>query len=277
VFSQPLNTADPFIGYATLCQQALSGGDVQESRGHVYREVFGASLSFDLRAGYPLLDRKATNFDAIIKELLWFLRGDTNIDTLGCGIWDQWANDKGDVGPVYGKQWRDFGGTKSRKGVDQVSDLIENIKTNPTSRRHLVSAWNPSELPKMGLPPCHYAFQFRVSGGMLDLLVNQRSADLALGVPFNVASYAALSLIIGAYTNTTPRFLHFAFGSAHLYREHEQGMRAMLLRGAREESNPNLTLVSDDDELPPFDELTPDNFILDGYDPHPPIKFEVHV
>ena len=248
------------------------------------KSIFGHQMRFDLSQGFPLLTTKKIHTKSIIHELLWFLRGDQNIRYLkehGVSIWDEWANDQGDLGPVYGHQWRNW----NSDGVDQISILIDQIKNNPNSRRMIVSAWNPSVLPdtsesfstnvangKAALPPCHAFFQFYVSEGKLSCQLYQRSADTFLGVPFNIASYALFTMMIAQVTNLeVGDFIH-TFGDVHLYNNHLQQAKEQLSRDFRSlptmKINPKITNIND---------FKYEDFELINYDPHPHIKAAVSV
>jgi len=233
------------------------------------KSVFGAQMKFDLSKGFPLLTTKRVHLPAIIHELLWFLQGDTNIRYLQenhVRIWNEWADENGDLGPVYGKQWRDFG------GVDQISELVEQLKTNPASRRMVVSAWNPPETSKMGLPPCHMFFQCRVNNGKLDLLMYQRSADMFLGVPFNIASYALLQQMLAQICGLGVGTFTHSIGDAHIYLNHFDQVAEQLSRIPRK--LPMMVINSKPDSI--FD-FKYENFVLFGYEPHPTIKAPVAV
>ena len=219
--------------YLQLLEHILEkGNDKNDRTGTGTRSVFGYQMRFDLLAGFPLVTTKKTHIKSIIYELLWFLKGDTNIHFLkehNVGIWDEWADPDGSLGPVYGKQWRSWEG-KGGQVIDQVSALIHQIKTNPDSRRLIISAWNVADLPEMKLMPCHCLFQFYVSNGRLSCQLYQRSADTFLGVPFNIASYALLTLMIAQVCGLEPgEFVH-SFGDAHLYRNHFDQARLQLSR-----------------------------------------------
>lgn len=245
--------------------------------------LFGPQLHFDLRLGFPLLTTKKVWFKAIKAELLWFLAGSTNIQDLhkdGITIWDEWADEDGDLGPVYGHQWRNFGGS-----IDQIAQLVEGIRTNPQGRRHLVTAWNPCDLEASGLPPCHVLFQAYVSptpktkewedvtrNGWLDLKVYQRSADLFLGVPFNIASYALLLSMLARVTGYAPRSLYYSLGDVHIYRNHEAQIREQLTREPR--TLPRLVLTGPTDTL---DGWSLDQIRLERYRPHPALAAPVAV
>jgi len=236
--------------------------------------VFGYQMRFDLADGFPLVTTKKLHLKSIVHELLWFLSGDTNIDYLkrnGVSIWDEWADETGDLGPVYGKQWRSWP-TPDGRHIDQISQLIEDLKNNPDSRRHIVNAWNVGELDQMALSPCHCLFQFWVGDGKLSCQLYQRSADVFLGVPFNIASYALLTMMVAQVTGLKPgEFIH-TFGDAHLYLNHLDQADLQLSRTPRTlskmEINPDVNSLFD---------FVYDDFSLIGYDPHPHIKAQVAV
>jgi len=236
--------------------------------------LFGAQMRFDLNDGFPLTTTKKLHVKSIIHELLWFLQGSTNVRYLnehGVTIWDEWADKNGDLGPVYGKQWRSWP-TASGEAVDQITALVEGIKRDPDSRRHIVSAWNVGEIPDMALPPCHCLFQFYVAGGRLSCQLYQRSADVFLGVPFNIASYALLTQMVAQVTGLEPgEFVH-TFGDVHLYLNHFEQADEQLSRNPR--ALPRLEINPDVKSL--FDFVYED-FALVGYDPHPAIRAEVAV
>ena len=238
------------------------------------RSLFGAQLRFDLSQGFPLLTTKKLHVKSIVYELLWFLRGDTNVRWLqerGVRIWDEWADARGDLGPVYGSQWRSWpdgrGGT-----IDQITNVVNSIKNNPNSRRHIVTAWNPAEVDEMALPPCHCLFQFYVAEGKLSCQLYQRSADIFLGVPFNIASYALLTHMMAQVTGLAPGDFVHSFGDVHLYSNHVQQAHEQLGRAPR--PLPRLTLNPERRSV--FD-FQYEDFTLTGYDPHPHIKAEVAV
>ena len=219
--------------YLSLMERALNEGvDRGDRTGTGARSVFGHQMRFDLSDGFPLVTTKKLHLKSIIHELLWFLSGDTNIRYLkenGVSIWDEWADENGDLGPVYGKQWRSWA-TPTGETIDQISRVLNDIKTNPNSRRHIVSAWNPSDVDDMALPPCHCLFQFFVADGGLSCQLYQRSADIFLGVPFNIASYALLTHMMAQATGLRPgEFVH-TFGDAHLYHNHLEQARLQLQR-----------------------------------------------
>lgn len=237
--------------------------------------VFGRQMRFDLSQGFPLLTTKRVHFKSIVVELLWFLRGDTNVRWLqerGVTIWDEWADpETGDLGPVYGKQWRSWAAPDGRV-IDQMAALVAALQANPTSRRHVISAWNPAEVENMALPPCHCLFQFHVADGALSCQLYQRSADMFLGVPFNIASYALLTHMVAQVTGLrVGEFVH-TLGDAHLYLNHRDQAREQLQRAPR--PLPRLALNAAVNDLFGF---SPDDVRLDGYDPHPAIKAPIAV
>ena len=236
--------------------------------------VFGHQMRFDLAQGFPLVTTKKLHLKSIVHELIWFLAGDTNIAYLkqhGVGIWDEWAHPDGSLGPVYGKQWRSWTCPDGRT-VDQISGLIRDLKTNPDSRRLIVSAWNPADIPDMALAPCHCLFQFYVADGKLSCQLYQRSADIFLGVPFNIASYSLLTLMIAQVTGLKPgEFIH-TFGDAHLYSNHLEQADLQLSRTPR--PLPQLTLNPAVKDIFAF---RFEDFTLTGYDPYPHIKAPVAV
>ena len=261
--------------YLDLLEDILSNGTVREDRTGVgTRAVFGRQMRFDLGAGFPMLTTKKLHLRSIIIELLWFLKGDTNVKWLQdnkVSIWDEWADENGDLGPVYGKQWRSWA-TPGGDTVDQIEWVLNEIKTNPNSRRLIVSAWNPADVNDMALPPCHCLFQFNVMGGKLNCQLYQRSADVFLGVPFNIASYALLTMMMARATGLQPgEFVH-TFGDAHLYLNHVEQAELQLSRAPR--SLPIMTMNPDKKDL--FD-WTYEDFTVSEYDPHPHIKAEVAV
>lgn len=236
--------------------------------------VFGYQMRFDLGEGFPLLTTKKLHVKSIIHELLWFLSGDTNVDYLkrhGVSIWDEWADEAGDLGPVYGRQWRSWPAPDGTH-IDQISNLIGELKLNPDSRRHIVSAWNVAELDEMALSPCHCLFQFWVGEGRLSCQLYQRSADVFLGVPFNIASYALLTMMVAQVSGLKPGAFIHTFGDAHLYLNHLEQADLQLTRKPRAlpkmEINPDVGSIFD---------FVYDDFSLAGYDPYPHIKAEVAV
>ena len=261
--------------YLDLLREVLDGGVVRDDRtGTGTRSVFGRQLRYDLADGFPALTTKRLHLRSIIVELLWFLRGDTNVDFLhrhGVTIWDEWADENGDLGPVYGSQWRSWAAPDGRS-IDQIEAVIEQIKDEPNSRRLIVSAWNVADVDSMALPPCHTLFQFYVANGRLSCQLYQRSGDLFLGVPFNIASYALLLMMVAQACDLAPgEFVH-TLGDAHLYSNHMEQAREQLSRQPRPlprmKLNPDVRSVFD---------FGPDDFQLGGYDPHPPIRAAVAV
>jgi thymidylate synthase len=261
--------------YLDLMQRVLDSGHRKEDRtGTGTKSVFGHQMRFDLSQGFPLVTTKKLHLRSIIYELLWFLNGDTNIAYLNenrVTIWDDWADDKGDLGPVYGHQWRSWpdgkGGT-----IDQIAQLIEMIRTNPDSRRLIVSAWNPADVPDMALPPCHCLFQFYVAEGRLSCQLYQRSADIFLGVPFNIASYALLTHMIAQVCDLEVGDFVHTLGDAHLYLNHLEQAELQLSRTPR--PLPKLTLLNDRNSIFGFQF---EDFDITDYDPHPHIKAPIAV
>ena len=271
--------------YLDLIQHVIDNGTVKEDRtGTGTKSVFGYQMRFDLNDGFPMVTTKKLHLKSIIYELLWFLKGDTNIKYLqekGVKIWDSWANENGDLGPIYGYQWRNWNGD----GIDQISEVIDTIKNNPDSRRMLVSAWNPSVMPdtsvsfsknianhKAALPPCHAFFQFYVTNGKLSCQLYQRSADIFLGVPFNIASYALLTMMIAHVTGLEyGDFIH-TFGDAHIYSNHKKQIELQLSREPKRlptmKINPNIKNIFD---------FNFKDFNLVNYFPHPHIKGAVSI
>ncbi len=261
--------------YLSLMRHVLEHGVEKTDRtGTGTRSVFGHQMRFDLSAGFPLVTTKKLHLKSIIHELLWFLKGDTNIQYLkdhGVSIWDEWADAKGDLGPVYGYQWRSWPAPDGRH-IDQISEIVQQIKTNPDSRRIIVSAWNVAEIPKMALAPCHAFFQFYVAEGKLSCQMYQRSADIFLGVPFNIASYALLTMMVAQVCGLKPGDFVHTLGDAHLYRNHLDQAREQLAREPR--PLPTMTLNPDVKDLFAF---RFEDFTLSGYDPHPAIKAPIAV
>lgn len=261
--------------YLDLVQRVLNEGIQKEDRtGTGTLSVFGHQMRFNLEEGFPLLTTKKLHLKSIIYELLWFLRGDTNVQYLqdhGVRIWNEWADENGDLGRIYGKQWRawrDYNGGI----IDQISEAVETIKNNPDSRRIIVSAWNVADLKNMALPPCHAFFQFYVANGKLSLQLYQRSADIFLGVPFNIASYALLLMMMAQVTGLEAgEFIH-TLGDAHIYNNHLEQVKLQLTRDSR--PLPHMTLNPDVKSI--FD-FQYEDFQLTGYDPYPHIKGEVAI
>jgi len=261
--------------YLDLLEHIMRDGtDKSDRTGTGTRSIFGYQMRFDLNQGFPLLTTKKLHLRSIIYELLWFIAGDTNIRYLnehGVTIWDEWADANGNLGPIYGHQWRSWpapeGGT-----IDQLTSLVESLKNNPDSRRHIVSAWNVAEVGKMALPPCHALFQFYVAGGKLSCQLYQRSADVFLGVPFNIASYALLTMMLAQVCGYLPgEFIH-TFGDAHIYQNHFEQVALQLSREPR--PLPNMHINPDKKDLFSFEY---EDFTLEGYDPHPGIKAPIAV
>ena len=261
--------------YLDLLQRVLDEGTLKHVRtGTGTISVFGHQLRFNLADGFPLVTTKKVHLKSIIYELLWFLQGDTNVKYLqdhGVRIWNEWADENGDLGPVYGRQWRawkNYDGTVT----DQISNVINQIKNNPDSRRLIVSAWNVADVDKMKLPPCHTLFQFYVAGGRLSLQLYQRSADLFLGVPFNIASYALLLLMVAQVTGLEPGDFVHSFGDAHIYTNHLEQVREQLSREPRQ-----LPVMRLNPEVKDIFDFKYEDFTLEGYDPWPLIKGVVSV
>jgi thymidylate synthase len=261
--------------YLDLMERVLAeGAEKRDRTGTGTLSVFGHQMRFDLAAGFPLLTTKKLHLKSIIYELLWFLAGDTNIGYLndhGVTIWDEWADERGELGPVYGRQWRSWP-TRDGGAIDQIANVIDAIRRNPDSRRLIVTAWNPADVDKMALPPCHCLFQFYVANGRLSCQLYQRSADVFLGVPFNIASYALLTMMVAQVTGLAPgEFIH-TFGDAHLYLNHLDQARLQLARLPRR--LPQLRINPDATDLFAF---RFEDFAVEGYDPHPHIKAKVAV
>ncbi len=260
--------------YLDLLADILTNGLERGDRTGVGgRGVFGRQMRFDLARGFPLLTTKKLHFKSVVVELLWFLRGDTNIGWLqerGVGIWDEWATADGELGPVYGKQWRSWAAPDGRS-IDQIAQLIKGLRTNPNSRRHIVSAWNPADVEEMALPPCHCLFQFYVSQGRLSCQLYQRSADMFLGVPFNIASYALLTHMVAQVVGLeVGEFVH-TLGDAHLYLNHLEQAELQLSRTPL--APPHLILAPQTDLFA----FTQADIALEGYTAHPHIKAQVAV
>lgn len=261
--------------YLDLMSHVLENGtDRGDRTGTGTRSVFGHQMRFDLSEGFPVVTTKKLHLRSIIIELLWFLRGDTNIGWLkenGVSIWDEWADEKGDLGPVYGYQWRSWP-TPDGEHVDQIKALVNSLKHNPNSRRHIVSAWNPALVDEMALPPCHCLFQFYVAHGKLSCQLYQRSADIFLGVPFNIASYALLTMMLAQVCDLEPGDFVHTFGDAHLYHNHFEQAREQLSRETL--PLPAMKINPDVTDLFAF---TFDDFTLEGYQSHAHIKAPVAV
>jgi thymidylate synthase len=261
--------------YLDLMERILAYGvEKQDRTGTGTLSVFGHQMRFDLAAGFPLLTTKKLHLKSIIYELLWFLKGDTNIKYLhdhGVTIWDEWGDERGDLGPVYGRQWRSWPAQEGA-AIDQIANLIDAIRRNPDSRRLIVTAWNPADVDKMALPPCHCLFQFYAANGALSCQLYQRSADVFLGVPFNIASYALLTMMVAQVTGLAPGHFVHTFGDAHLYLNHLDQARLQLARAPRRlpemKINPAVTDIF---------AFRFEDFVLQGYDPHPHIKAKVAV
>jgi thymidylate synthase len=261
--------------YLDLLSLVINNGSVKEDRtGTGTYSIFGHQMRFDLSKGFPLVTTKKVHLKSIIYELLWFLNGDTNIKYLtdnGVKIWNEWADMNGNLGPVYGHQWRSWKNYEG-KAIDQITQVVESIKNNPDSRRHLVSAWNVGEIDKMALPPCHIIFQFYVADGKLSCQLYQRSADLFLGVPFNISSYALLTLMIAQVTDLKPGDFVHTFGDAHIYKNHMEQVKLQLSRAPRE-----LPVMKINPHVKNIFSFKYSDFSLENYNPHPPIKGEVAV
>ncbi len=259
--------------YLSLVQEILDKGEKKEDRtGTGTLSIFGMQRKYDLREGFPLLTTKKVLYSGVLRELLWFLRGSTNINddlTQHTPIWDAWADENGDLGPIYGKQWR-FWQAPDGRTIDQIQNAIDMIKNNPDSRRIIVNAWNVGELDKMALPPCHMFFQFYVVNGRLDCQLYQRSADVALGVPYNIASYATLMQMVAQECDLEPGIFTHTMGDAHIYLNHVEGLREQLARTPK--PLPQLKIAKK-----PFDQLQYEDFEIIGYEHDPFIKFKVAV
>ena len=261
--------------YLDLMKRVLEQGAPKNDRtGTGTLSTFGWQLRFPLEEGFPLLTTKKLHLKSIIYELLWFLTGGTNVRWLqerGVTIWDEWADDQGELGPVYGYQWRNWEAPDGRK-IDQIAQVVDSIRNNPDSRRHIVTAWNPADIHRMKLPPCHAFFQFYVAGGRLSCQMYQRSADIFLGVPFNIASYALLLLMVAQVCALKPGDFILTLGDAHLYRNHLDQAREQLTRAPR--PFPRMKLNPAVRDLAGF---RYEDFTLEGYDPHPAIKAPIAV
>ena len=261
--------------YLDLLQHVLDHGVEKSDRtGTGTLSVFGAQTRFDLSEGFPLLTTKKLHLRSIIHELLWFLQGGTNTKYLkdnGVRIWDQWADESGDLGPIYGYQWRSWPAPDGRH-IDQIAQVIDGIRNDPNSRRLIVSAWNVAQIPEMALAPCHALFQFYVANGKLSCQLYQRSGDLFLGLPFNIASYSLLIMMIAQVTNLKPSEFILTVGDLHIYSNHLEQVKLQLTRGPRPQ--PTMMLNPEIDDILSF---TYDDFTLENYDPHPGIKAPIAV
>jgi thymidylate synthase len=261
--------------YLDLMRTILDEGHYKADRtGTGTYSIFGYQMRFDLQKGFPLLTTKKLHLRSIIYELLWFLRGDTNIQYLhdhNVTIWDEWADENGDLGPVYGKQWRSWEAPDGRV-IDQITSLIEQLRRNPDSRRLIVSAWNPADVDQMALPPCHTMFQFYANDGQLSCQLYQRSADVFLGVPFNIASYALLTMMVAQVCGLKAKDFVHTFGDAHIYSNHVEQAKLQLSRDPRP-----LPQMRINPEVKDIFDFQYEDFTLENYDPHPHIKAEVAV
>jgi thymidylate synthase len=261
--------------YHELLRHVMNNGIQKQDRtGTGTISVFGYQMRFDLAEGFPVLTTKKLHLRSIFHELLWFLKGDTNIKYLHenkVSIWDEWADKNGDLGPVYGHQWRSWASADGQT-IDQIAQVVKMIRQNPDSRRLMVTAWNPGDIEKMALPPCHVLFQFYVADGKLSCQLYQRSADIFLGVPFNIASYALLTLMMAQVTGLKPGELIHTFGDAHIYLNHTEQVALQLSRDFRA-----LPQMKINPEVKNILDFTFDDFELTGYDPHPTIKAPIAV
>ncbi|MCH7725674.1 MAG: thymidylate synthase [Planctomycetes bacterium] len=261
--------------YLDLLKKILKTGvDKPDRTGTGTRSLFGHQMRFDLAAGFPLVTTKETHLKSIIHELLWFLNGETNVRYLQdhkVKIWDAWAGDDGELGPIYGYQWRSWPASDGSH-IDQIREVVDQIRVNPDSRRLIVSAWNVADLSKMALPPCHLLFQFYVASGKLSCQLYQRSADVFLGVPFNIASYALLTMMVAQVTNLEPGDFVHTFGDVHLYNNHVEQAELQLSRETRQ--LPSMRIVRDVTSI--FD-FRYDDFQLENYDPHPKITAPIAI
>ncbi|MEC0184046.1 thymidylate synthase [Paenibacillus peoriae] len=261
--------------YLELLEDILENGEKKEDRtGTGTLSVFGRQLRFDLAKGFPLVTTKRVHLKSVIHELLWFLRGETNISYLkenGVTIWDEWADEQGNLGPVYGSQWRSWETTDGQH-IDQIANVIEAIKNNPDSRRHIVSAWNVAQIESMKLPPCHFVFQFYVAGGKLSCMLTMRSVDTFLGLPFNIASYALLTHMVAQQCNLEPGEFIWSGGDVHIYSNHMQQVHTQLEREPY--PLPQLKIMRKPDSI--FD-YTYEDFVFENYEYHPGIKAPVAI
>ena len=279
--------------YLNLVKRIIEEGEERKDRtGTGTYSLFGPQLEFNLKVGFPIMTTKKVHWKSVVEELLWMLRGETNVKPLqerGVSIWDEWADENGELGPVYGKQWRKWevgeekvdtgiGEFPETKYVDQLADVIKSIKDNPFSRRHIVTAWNPGEVDSMKLPPCHLMYQFYVHGpgqSYVSCKMIQRSADVFLGVPFNIASYALLTHIVAKITGKLPGTLTISFGDVHLYKNHLEQAKEQLSREAM--NLPTLKCPSMLNSLGKVEKMGHEDFVLEGYNPQEAIKAEVSV
>ncbi|MEL6251938.1 MAG: thymidylate synthase [Bacteroidota bacterium] len=261
--------------YLNLLQKVLDEGtDRGDRTGTGTRSIFGHQMRFDLQEGFPLVTTKKVHLKSIIYELLWFLKGDNNVKYLqdnGVRIWNEWADEKGNLGPVYGVQWRSWKGANGAT-IDQISQVVDSIKNKPQSRRHIVSAWNVADVENMALPPCHTMFQFYVANGKLSCQLYQRSADLFLGVPFNIASYALLTMMMAQVCELKPGDFIHTFGDAHIYHNHYDQVKLQLSRDTRP-----LPQMHINPEVKSIFEFQYEDFTLSNYDPHPLIKAPIAI
>lgn len=261
--------------YHDLLQHVLDNGtDRGDRTGTGTRSVFGHQIRFNLQEGFPLVTTKKVHTRSIIHELLWFLKGDSNVKYLqenGVRIWNEWADENGELGPVYGVQWRSWPSANGQH-IDQITELVHQLKNNPNSRRHIVSAWNVGEISNMALPPCHALFQFYIADGRLSCQLYQRSADLFLGVPFNIASYALLTMMLAQVVGLQPGDFVHTFGDAHIYHNHFDQVKLQLSR--EERALPQMKLNPDVSDIFQF---TFEDFELAGYDPYPSIKAPIAI
>ena len=261
--------------YKALLNHIMDNGVLKDDRtGTGTKSVFGYQMRVDLANGFPLLTTKKVHLKSIIYELLWFIKGDTNIEYLnnhGVTIWNEWADSNGELGPVYGHQWRSWSAPDGKQ-IDQLSQLIEGIQNNPNSRRHIISAWNPAQIDKMALPPCHALFQFYVADGKLSCQLYQRSADVFLGVPFNIASYALLTMMVAQVCDLELGHFVHTFGDAHIYTNHFDQVALQLSREPKK-----LPIMKIDPSIKNILDFKYEHFTLENYDPYPGIKAPIAV
>lgn len=271
--------------YRELVKRILTEGEERQDRtGTGTISVFGGQMKFDLRERFPLVQCKETRYKVAFLEMLWFLRGEPDtkyLNSNGCKLWDDWSNEHGSLGPIYGFQWRNWMTQDAyntwnleRDAIDQVKSVIEEVKNNPNSRRHIVTAWNVAELDNMALPPCHWAHQlYATNDGYLDMQVNQRSWDIGLGCPFNIAQYALLLHLYSRATNRKPRYMHFSYGDAHLYKDHIEAMKRVVERDVCYDSA-RIVFHTDNTDI---DGYKPEDFEIVGYESNPFVKLKVSV